>query len=565
MNDENNKEQEQKSPLNEIIQPFKDFIRAPRALWGVNLAYVLEGFVYFGMLGYLAMYFNEHVGLTDTQASPFVGFLTVGITVAMVVLGGRADKLGPRRAILLALLLMLVGRSIIASGTYLGLESGMWGALHLFTLFGILFIIIGYGLFQPAAYGAVRVFTTPKTAAMGYAMLYALMNLGGWLPSFFSPVRKAVGINGAYGVYTSITVVAIILTFFVLTSKTVKEAIAKAKSETSREGGEKEKEEKKEVPKEKFNLGKWLKNHPLADLKFTFFIFALIPVQTLFAHNWLTLPQYTERAFRPPVAVEVCEVASESDEANSAFEKAKEGEIEGLEKVVESFKGTKGACEAKKHIREVSKITPQEGETLDKETTARVKEAKSSIRNFDYLTASAEAAKKGEISRQLSLWIGANFEAAVNFNPLLIFILVPIVAAMTRKRNVYNMMIIGTLVMAAPTFFLAFGPNFWTLAGYLVVMTVGEAMWQPRFLQYAAEIAPEGRTGAYIGVAQIPWFLTKAIVPIYSGLFLENFCPMEGDMNTETMWLIYACIAMTSTVILFLAKGWVGKEFKTTA
>jgi POT family proton-dependent oligopeptide transporter len=38
-------------------------------------------------------------------------------------------------------------------------------------------------------------------------------------------------------------------------------------------------------------------------------------------------------------------------------------------------------------------------------------------------------------------------------------------------------------------------------------MTIGEAMWQPRFLQYAAEIAPEGRTGAYMGVAQFPWFL----------------------------------------------------------
>ncbi len=465
MNDENNKEQDPKSPLKEIIQPFKDLLHAPRALWGVNLAYVLEGFVYFGMLGYLAMYFNEHVGLSDTQASPFVGFLTVGITVAMVVLGGRADKLGPRRAILLALLLMLVGRSIMASGTYLGLENGMWGALHLFTLFGILFIIIGYGLFQPAAYGAVRVFTTPKTAAMGYAMLYALMNLGGWLPSFFSPVRKAIGINGAFGVYTSITAVAIILAFFILSKKTVEAAIARAKAEKTKEedtGDIKEEKPVAEVEKKPFSLVHWLKNHPLADPKFTFFIFALIPVQTLFAHNWLTLPMYVERAFR----------------------------------------GTA---------------------------------------------------------------IGDNFEFAVNLNPLLIFILVPIVAAVTRKRNVYNMMIVGTFIMAAPTFLLVMGPTPFALFGYLLIMTVGEAMWQPRFLQYAAEIAPEGRTGAYIGVAQIPWFLTKAVVPIYSGWFLENFCPMEGETNTETMWLIYACIAMMSTVILTLSKGWLGKDFKTKA
>ena len=90
-------------------------------------------------------------------------------------------------------------------------------------------------------------------------------------------------------------------------------------------------------------------------------------------------------------------------------------------------------------------------------------------------------------------------------------------------------------------------------------------MWQPRFLQYAAEIAPEGRTGAYMGVAQFPWFLTKVIVPLYSGWYLQNYCPEVGARNSEAMWLIYAFIAMSSTIMLILAKPWVGKDFKTKA
>jgi len=213
-------------------------------------------------------------------------------------------------------------------------------------------------------------------------------------------------------------------------------------------------------PKEPFSLLRWLKNHPLADPKFAFFIFALIPVQTLFAHNWLTLPMYVARAHR----------------------------------------GT---------------------------------------------------------------WIGDHFEAATNFNPILIFILVPIVAAISQKKKVYNMMIAGTAVMAAPTFLLALGPSFWTLLGYLVLMTVGEAMWQPRFLQYAAEIAPEGRTGAYMGVAQFPWFLTKMITSFYSGWFLSRYCPPQGETHTERMWLIYGFIAISSTFLLILARNWLGKDFKT--
>jgi dipeptide/tripeptide permease len=139
------------------------------------------------------------------------------------------------------------------------------------------------------------------------------------------------------------------------------------------------------------------------------------------------------------------------------------------------------------------------------------------------------------------------------------------IAALTQKAKVYNMMIWGTLIMAAPAFLLVIGPYWWTLFPYILIMTIGEAMWQPRFLQYAAEIAPEGRTGVYMGVAQFPWFLTKLIVPLYSGTLLARYVPAEGPKSPETLWLISACIAMLSTIILFAAKGWVGKDFKTKA
>jgi dipeptide/tripeptide permease len=120
--------------------------------------------------------------------------------------------------------------------------------------------------------------------------------------------------------------------------------------------------------------------------------------------------------------------------------------------------------------------------------------------------------------------------------------------------------------MAIPTFLLSLGTNIWLLAGYLILTTIGEAMWQPRFLQYAAEIAPEGRTGEYMGVAQFPWVLTKMITSLYSGWFLARFVPDKGgQMNPERMWFYYGVIAVSSSVILLLVKGWLGKGFKTKA
>ena len=488
----------------EVTQPFIDLVHAPRALWGVNLTYCLEGLCYFGVVQYLAMYFNDYVGLDDSWAGWMVGTLTAGITLSMSLFGGLADKWGARRALLSALVLLAVGRAVLALGPSAGLPAnGPFSTIHVLAFAGILFVVFGYGMYQPAAYAAVRQLTTPKTAGMGYAMLYAVMNLGSWPLMFFSPIREGAGISGTYWVFTGVTALGLILTGIILTKKIMERAIADAKAAREKEGGakkEEKKEEKKPDAVQGFNLWRWLKNHPLADGKFAFFIFCLIPVQTLFAHNWLTLPMYVERAYR----------------------------------------GT---------------------------------------------------------------WLGAHFETSTNFNPLLIFFFVPIVAALTQKRKVYNLMIIGTAIMASPTFLLALQPSPWTLGAYLVLMTIGEAIWQPRFLQYAAEIAPEGRTAAYVGVAQFPWFLTKMITSLYSGWFLAHYCPepgyLHGDiapmaykvllapfnvlsgvplrdylaaplpqkphLDTPRMWLIYACIACVSTVLLVVARRWVGKDFKSKA
>jgi hypothetical protein len=200
----------------------------------------------------------------------------------------------------------------------------------------------------------------------------------------------------------------------------------------------------------------WLKTSPLSNARFMFFIFALMPVQTLFAYQFLVMPQYVTRAFSEIVA--------------------------------------------------------------------------------------------------------NNMEMIVNVsNPLIIVLGVPIITAMTRKVPVYKMMIIGSLVSALPTFFFVLGPSFWLLMAYLILFSIGEAMWQPRFLQYAAELAPEGQTGAYIAFANLPWFMIKFIAGWYTGRMMDIYCPAEGPLNTETMWLIYGLIAIISPIALVLAGRWVRK------
>ncbi len=448
-----------KKTYQEITQPFKDLMHTSRALFGLNLSYVIEGLTYFGIVGLLAIYFNDYTKLDDIRAGNMVGFLTAGITLSMLFLGATVDWIGIRKAMLYSLTFMLIGRILLTVAPYLG-GPGLWGMAHIYAMIGLFGVIIGYGIYMPACYAGVKKFTTEKTAAMGYAMLYALMNLGGFLPGLISPpVRKASSILGVFWIYVVLTVVGIGVVYFIMTKKAVEKAIADASKE-KKENVEDDDEISKMTSKEKMKF--YMKNFPLKDLRFLYFIFILIPVQTLFAHNWLTIPLYTSRAF-------------------------------------DGF-------------------------------------------------------------------VQSNFEFFVSLNPILIFVLTPMVAALTIKKNTYSMMIIGTFVMAAPTFILALGPTMPNLLAYLFIMTIGEAMWQPRFLQWVAEIAPKNMTGIYMGIGQFPWFMTKVITSLYSGWFLMNYCPADTPpslMNTEFMWLIYGFIAIISPVGLFLARGWMMKGFKT--
>ncbi|HEY3450017.1 MAG TPA: MFS transporter [Myxococcales bacterium] len=522
--------EERPNPLKEITQPFVDLVKAPRALWGVNLAYMLEGLCYFGVLGYLEIHFSDYIfaGVPHPEvwAHNMVGVLTAGIALSMAVLGFVPDKWGVRKALLLAFVLLVGGRVFISLAPALfGAEPRVVGsALHLMTMGGIVLVLFGYGMYQPAAYSAVRQFTTPKTAAMAYAMLYALMNAGSALLMAAFVLRDEkflnLGITGTFWVFTALTVVSLIVTATLLSRKTVDQAIATAKAETAaiaaaeKKRAELELEKKGEVqaakpavtgvpvtawitlvsivvaivvkvpspwsyivgglvalvpviiallPKEpKAKAVEYIATHPLADTKFFVFIFALIPVQTLFTYNWLILPQYISRAY--------------------------------------------------------------DG------------------------------------------WIGEYYEFFSNLNPILIFIIVPVATALTYKKKIYSMMLIGTTVMASSAFVLAFGANVVTLSIYIVLMTVGEALWQPRFLQYATEIAPEGKAGLYQGVAQLPWFLTKALVPLlYSGQMMAKYVPATGPKDSETMWFIFGLIAIASPISLVLLKGWLGKDFKTKA
>lgn len=469
------------APFDRLIAKAKDFVRsfldlreAPWAFWCVLVFFTIDSMAYFGVLTLMESFIQKDFGVGDIVASTVVSLFTLLVTLFMIGLGSVAEKRGIRGGLLLAILLCLIGRAAYSSGPLGGLPH--WLSLTLL-LGGLVVVAVGEGMVQPVAYAGVKLYTSSKTSSMGYSLIYALMNLGIVVSALVStsirvPVQNILaaraagtpeppsiwrffadwgfsGMNAVNWAFVAITAIALLFLLFGLTTRA---AAASMRSESA----EPPAQATSTAPARSWSdrLLDYFAEGPFANGRFLFFIFMLLPVQTLFAHQWLTMPAYVLR---------------------------------------------------------------------------------------DY---SQEVADKME-------WI-------VNWiNPGIIFIGAPIIAALTRRVNVYTLMIVGSAVSAIPTFLLCMGANIYLLIVYLVLFSIGEALWSPRFLQYAAELAPEGKVAQYMGLASVPWLLAKGTTGFYSGYFLTHYCPEQGPRDTPTMWLIYGLIALLSPIGLLIGRGWV--------
>lgn len=464
-------EQEEKLPLKEELRML---FKASKGFWLVNVVNFGDGIAYFGILNLMTLFLGVKfgMGMPDDLVGWSVSWFTGLVTLFMFGGGFVSDRIGVRRALTMCLGILLASRLMLVLSPYLSSEPlGQLAVLGTNILFSPSFMLCWFGLFlmafaegvlQPALYAGVKEYTDARTAAMSYSILYAIMNFGIMVESFISPYIRSsepflklggkqinglgFGVSGVFWVCIVATAIMLLVNICFFTKKV---------EDRDRVVDEIEKTPENAVPK---TFVEKLKELPFLDSRFIFFIFALLPVRTLFAHQWLTMPDYIMRCFPPEV--------------------------------------------------------------------------------------------------------GAKYEWIAALNPIMIVIFVPLIAACTRKVSVITMMIIGTTISALTTFLLVPGPNLALLLTYVTVFSIGEAVWSSRFLEYVADIAPTGRVGAYMGLAGIPWFLAKFTTGLYSGKMLSIFVPVNGTHDSSTMWLIYACIACITPVVLVIAKKWLTSPLK---
>jgi proton-dependent oligopeptide transporter, POT family len=257
---------------------FRILFSASRAFWMVNVVNFGDGIAYFGILNLLTLFITQDVGFSDHATGIAVSFFTGLVTLFMFGGGFVSDRLGVRRALTLSLAVVLVGRLLLVG-------SPLAGSLATMTLwFGLMLMGIAEGVIQPALYAGVKEFTDPRTATIGYSLLYAIMNLGIAAEAFVSPyIRERSGISGVFWAMIGFTIVMLVINLIFFTRKIEKRDRVVAYE--------------KPTETDKRSLLDKMKDLPFLDMRFIFFIFVLLPVRTLFAHQWLTLPDYVMRCF----------------------------------------------------------------------------------------------------------------------------------------------------------------------------------------------------------------------------------------------------------------------------
>jgi len=151
-----------------------------RPFWVANVTELFERLSYYAAFASLARYLNETLQFPASEASSLAG-LFGGLVWFMAAFGGAvADRLGFRRALSIAYLILSVSYFLLGS------LKAPWimpvrnvVPLTALVIFILMLPALGIALVKPAVVGTTARASNEKVRSVGYAIYYTLVNIGG--------------------------------------------------------------------------------------------------------------------------------------------------------------------------------------------------------------------------------------------------------------------------------------------------------------------------------------------------------------------------------------------------
>src|SRR5271154_2018741 len=173
-----------------------------RPFWVANISEIFERLSYYGAFASLALYLQERLNFSTEQTGTLTGIFGGMVWFLAIFGGAAADRLGFRRALSMAYLILATAYFLIGS------IGAPWLApvrnavpLSLFVGFILILPALGISLVKPCVVGTTARASKENVRSIGYSIYYPMVNIGGAAgPYFASWAHRHLGVESVYRV-----------------------------------------------------------------------------------------------------------------------------------------------------------------------------------------------------------------------------------------------------------------------------------------------------------------------------------------------------------------------------
>src|ERR1700681_3639339 len=173
-----------------------------RPFWVANISEIFERLSYYGAFASLALYLQEKLNFSTEQTGTLTGIFGGMVWFLAIFGGAAADRLGFRRALSMAYLILAAAYFLIGS---IGAPwlAPVRNAVPLGLFVGVILILpaLGISLVKPCVVGTTARASKENVRSIGYSIYYTLVNIGGALGPFVASwVHRHLGVEYVFRV-----------------------------------------------------------------------------------------------------------------------------------------------------------------------------------------------------------------------------------------------------------------------------------------------------------------------------------------------------------------------------
>ncbi len=522
-------------------------LAAPRELWLIYAVKLVESVAYFAVVNVLILFLHDDLRLSDRWSGTVYGTWGTLISLATFVSGFVADVMGLRRALLVGAATLVVGRGMLS-----------FSEVPAIPLLGLVISVWGVASMKPVMTAAIKKVAPPELRAFAYNIFYVVMNVGafaaghvvsalrrGLLGRSLRPMEILNGVGPA-----DESALAALWRDVLPQAATVSETpeawvqkialVATGRAPAFWTQGD--------LGRVRDAVQATLAGQEVAPAPFGLsgyeLIFAIATVMSLLS-LWLCA------TMRP-----------DDDEGADAAPGARADWTERLKAELDGLPTRLGQT-----LRQAAGV----GRGLFGEPTFRAY----------MLFISVLVLVRAVFVHAHSTWptymirtFGADVpQAAIwSINPLMIIVLTPLIGAWTGRWSAWTAIMSGSFItafsvvpMMVPELAAALGeallpagladPRLTGPVLFVVLVSIGEALWSPRLYEYVAVMAPPGREASYMGLTQLPMFAAKPLVGLMSGSLLATYCPEDGVADLTMLWGVIFATTLAGPVLALALAG----------